>query len=98
MAEARSFLEIKFGIPRPDNESSRFPDGRVVNHHLFQHADAKSGEEPDLKNSFLRQNTNNAAAFNGRVTDRPKELPSIPTRSFSEGPSCGAKAFTDVSN
>jgi hypothetical protein len=56
MAEARSFLEIQFGIRLPDNESLRFPDGRVVNHHLFQHADAKSGEEPDLKNSLLRQN------------------------------------------
>ena len=42
MAEARSFLEIQFGIRRPDTEPLRFPDGRVVNHHLFQHADINS--------------------------------------------------------
>ena len=42
MDEARSFLEIQFGIRRPDNEPLRFSDGRVVNHHLFQHADVNS--------------------------------------------------------
>lgn len=40
--EARAFLEIQFGIRRPDGQLLRFPDGRVVNHHLFQHADANS--------------------------------------------------------
>jgi Ca2+-binding EF-hand superfamily protein len=39
LAEARTFLEIQFGIRRPDTELLRFPDGRVVNHHLFLHAD-----------------------------------------------------------
>ena len=42
LAEAKGFLEIQFGIRRQDDELLRFPDGRVVNHHLFQHADANS--------------------------------------------------------
>jgi TolB protein len=42
LAEARSFLEVQIGIRRPDQELLRFPDGRVVNHHLFQFADANS--------------------------------------------------------
>ena len=42
LAEARSFLEVQMGIRRPDLELLRFPDGRVVNHHLFQFADANS--------------------------------------------------------
>jgi hypothetical protein len=42
LAEARGFLEIQFGIRRQDAALLRFPDGRVVNHHLFQHADANS--------------------------------------------------------
>lgn len=40
--EARAFLEVQIGIRRPDLQLLRFPDGRVVNHHLFQHADANS--------------------------------------------------------
>lgn len=42
MEEARSFLEVQIGIRRPDLELLRFPDGRVVNHHLFQYADANN--------------------------------------------------------
>ena len=42
LAEARGFLEIQFGIRRQDAELLRFADGRVVNHHLFQHADVNS--------------------------------------------------------
>ncbi len=42
LAEAVSFLEVQIGIRRPDLQLLRFPDGRVVNHHLFQYADANS--------------------------------------------------------
>ena len=45
--EARRFIEIQLGIRRFDGKPLRFPNGNVVNQHLWFHADADKNDVLD---------------------------------------------------